>query len=66
MEVILVSDLPVTPMDGTLKAWSSLARHYIDKLLEGYGGGGRGISVSKFQEGFNLLIWNIVFELRLG
>ena len=36
MEVILVSDLPVTAMDGTLKALSSLAGHDIDKLLEGY------------------------------
>ena len=65
MEVILVSDLSVTAMDGTLKAWSSLAGHHIDKLLEGYGGRGGGISVSKFQEGVNLLIWYFVFELWL-
>ena len=63
MEVILVSDLPVTAMDGTWKALSSLARHNIDKLLEGYGGCGGGISVSKFQEGVNLLIRYCVFEL---
>ena len=66
MEVILVSDLPVTTMDSTLEALSSLARHHIDKLLEGYGGRGGGISVSKFKEGVNLLIRYCVFELWLG
>ena len=66
MEVILVSDLSVTAMDGTLKAWSSLARHYIDKLLEGDGGRGGGISVRMFQKGVNLLIRYCLFELWLG
>ena len=63
MEVILVSGLPVTAMDGTLKAWSSLTGHYIDKLLEGDGGRGGGILISKFQEGVNLFIRHCIFEL---
>ena len=36
MEVILVGDLPVTAMEGTLKAWGSLARQDVDKVLESY------------------------------